>query len=114
MATRSDLVPSTSIASASFDRSGRHLTVYLSGELDAASTPLIRVAIGEHRRPDDEQLWIDMSALTFCDSSGLVLLFELQREASEVDTLFTLYAPTTPVRRVIEMCDPSHVLSIRT
>lgn len=108
------LVPTAPGATAGFDRSGRHLTVYLSGELDAASTPVVADQVAEHLRPDDQQLSFDLSALTFCDSTGLTLLFRLERQASEAGARFALFDPTPPVRRIIEMCDASGVLNIRS
>jgi anti-anti-sigma factor len=114
MTTRSHLQPSTSTATATFDRAGRHLTVYLSGELDAASAPGITQAIFDHLQPDDQQVALDASELTFCDSSGLVLLFKLHQQATDAGAYTAVFNPTPPVRRIIEMCDPSGILNIRT
>lgn len=107
------LSPSSATATASFDRSGPNLTVYLTGELDAASAPSVTTAIFERILPGDERLWLDLSALTFCDSSGLVLLFKLHQLAEESGAHYALFEPTDPVRRIIALCDPSGVLRIR-
>lgn len=101
-------------ASASFDRSGPNLTVYLSGELDAASAPSITAAIFEHLRPGDERLWLDLSALTFCDSSGIALLFRLNQRAEDDGFHLALMDPTAPVRRILEICDAGGTLAIRS
>ena len=114
MAYRPALVPGTMTATATFDRSGRDLTVYLSGELDASSTPTVGAAIDEHLHEGDVRLSLDLSSLTFCDSSGLALLFRLNQRANDTSTFFAIYAPTPFVRRIITMCDPSGVLSIRS
>lgn len=113
MSTRNSVLEPPA-AVASFDRSGRHLTVYLSGELDAASTSDVADAIARHVRPDDERVWIDMAATTFCDSSGLMMLFALRRDVHEAGGIFVVYSPSRAVRRVIDMCDPSGVLNVRT
>ena len=107
------LSPSATTATVGFDRSGPNLTVYLTGELDAASAPSVTAAIFEHILPGDERLWLDLSTLTFCDSSGLVLLFKLNQHAEESGAHYALLEPTKPVRRVIALCDPSGVLRIR-
>lgn len=102
------------LATASFDRSGRHLTVYLAGELDASSAPAVTDAILEHIGPDDEHLSLELSALTFCDSSGLMMVFRLHELAAGAGVRFVLFQPSPPVRRVLDICDPNGVLKIRS
>jgi anti-sigma B factor antagonist len=114
VATRTETPPSTSLASVSFDRSGRQLTAYITGELDAASMPAVSQAISDQIRPDDERIGVDLSTLSFCDSSGILMFFRLERAATEAGARFALYQPTPAVRRVLEMCDASGVLKIRT
>lgn len=114
MATRTQTPPSMSLATVSFDRSGRHLTAYISGELDAASMPSVSEAVFDQIRPDDEHLGVDLSTLSFCDSSGILMFFRLERAATTAGARFALYQPTPAVRRVLEMCDASGVLKIRT
>lgn len=106
--------PTDPLATARTDRTGRHLTVSLAGELDLASTPGISATIAGARRAGDEHLWLDLREVTFCDSSGLALLFRLRRETAEAGTAFALADPTDPVRRLIAACDVSGVLPIRS
>ncbi|WP_421121650.1 STAS domain-containing protein [Aquihabitans daechungensis] len=107
-------IASTSSASAQFDRAGRHVTAYVSGELDAASVRDIGSAIAGHIHPDDERVWLDLSATKFCDSSGLKMLFELDRQVSASGGRLVVFNPTPIVRRLLEMCDPDHVIAVRT
>lgn len=101
-------------AAVQFDRSGRHLTAYISGELDAASAPDVEAALRRSIQDDDERVWLDMSAVSFCDSSGVKMLFCLHREVDEAGGWLVVYSPTPIVRRILEMVDPSHLLAVRT
>jgi anti-anti-sigma factor len=100
-------------STASFDRAGGHVTVYVSGDLDAASSPAIEAETLRHVQPGDERLWMDMSAVTFCDSSGLMVLLRLHRHAERTAGRFIVYNPSHQVRRVIDICGLNTVLAIR-
>ena len=102
-----------SAATSSFGRSGPHLTVSVSGELDAASTPEVEAAILRHVHPDDGCLSIDLSAVTFCDSTGLKMLFMLHQRAEDEGSRFVIDRPSATVERLLDICDLSRVLAIR-
>lgn len=112
MATRSDLLPFSPLARASFVRTARQLTVHLTGELDASSTPAIARSIADHVDSGDQRLDLDLDGLTFCDSSGLLLFFRLNEQATEAGTLFALHRPMPPVQRVLAISNASRVLRI--
>lgn len=112
MGTRIQHAP-TPAATAEVDRSGSHLTIYLAGELDAASAPSVSQTIGDHVVGDEAQVSIDLSELTFCDSSGIVLLVRLHKQVTANRGRFALYHPTAPVRRVLDLCDLTGELNIR-
>jgi anti-anti-sigma factor len=60
---------------------GKNLTLSVDGELDIGSIPVLSQHI-DGRLPDDyTTLTLDLSELTFMDSSGLRLLIELNRRA---------------------------------
>lgn len=104
----------TASATAEFDRAGRHLTVYLSGELDAAVAKEIGDAVLEHHRSTDERVWLDLGAVTFCDSSGLGMLFRLHQAVEDDGTFLVVYDPPPHVRRIVEIADPESQLRLRT
>ncbi|HWD64778.1 MAG TPA: STAS domain-containing protein [Solirubrobacteraceae bacterium] len=54
----------------------------LSGELDIARTPRLRVVINEILRTRPSGLVIDLCAVTFVDSTALALLLNAQRRAT--------------------------------
>lgn len=97
-----------------FDRAGRHLTVYVSGELDIGAAKELEQAVLEHHRPTDERVWLDLGALTFCDSSGVAALFRLHRAVEAEGTHFVLYDPPPTLREVLRLADPDCTLKVRT
>ncbi|WP_421118828.1 STAS domain-containing protein [Aquihabitans daechungensis] len=97
-----------------FDRAGSHLTIYLSDDLDAATAPPIGDAVLHHHQADDEKVWVDLSAVTFCDSSGIRMLHRLHHKIEADGAHFILLDPPEQVRRLIEMVDPEGNLKIRT
>ncbi|MCU1369844.1 MAG: hypothetical protein JWO77_1038 [Ilumatobacteraceae bacterium] len=97
-----------------FDRAGRHLTVYLSGEIDVAVAKLIGDAVVEHHHESDERVWLDMAAVTFCDSSGVGMLFRLHDAIEDDGTMFVVYDPPPIVRSVLGVADPAGRLKLRT
>ncbi|HWD84447.1 MAG TPA: STAS domain-containing protein [Solirubrobacteraceae bacterium] len=58
----------------------------LSGELDIARTPRLRVAINEVLRAHPAALVIDLCQVSFADSTALALLLNAQRRATEQGT----------------------------
>ncbi|HWJ61477.1 MAG TPA: STAS domain-containing protein [Acidimicrobiales bacterium] len=102
-----------SIVHAQFDRAGRHLTVYLAGELDTSSAGAVGDEILSHHQPDDERVWLDVSAVSFCDSSGLGMFFRLHQAVEEHGGRLVVYNPQVAVRRVIDLTDRSGVLQVQ-
>jgi len=85
------------------------MLVTVRGELDIASVELVEAAIIE-RRPLQGRLRLDLSGVSFFDSSGVRALLQARRVAIE-DTGRTveLVATSEAVRRVLEMTGASDV-----
>ncbi len=58
----------------------------LTGELDIARTPRLRVAINEVLRAHPAALVIDLCQVSFADSTALALLLNAQRRATQQGT----------------------------
>jgi anti-sigma B factor antagonist len=97
-----------------FDLAGEMLTVYVTGELDAELAPAVADQISSNLHPSCRELWLDLSEVTFCDSSGMRLLFSLHRQMTAAGGRCILYDPAPPVRKVLAMVDPQAKLKIRT
>ena len=86
--------------------------LHLAGELDCATAPRLRMALNDLRDRTVTTLVLDLTRLTFIDSSGLheiVVALERQRESGGQ---LVLRDPSPATRRVLEMVGLSQVLRI--
>jgi anti-sigma B factor antagonist len=85
-------------------REGDSVTIALSGEIDLATAPRLDAAIREVESGGSTALVVDMSELTFLDSSGLrVLLQASVRARQDGDRLSFIPSTNAAVNRLIEM-----------
>lgn len=76
--------------------------VVVRGEVDIASSPVLRRQL--ERLDDDEPVVVDLSEMTFIDSSGLGALVELlERRRTKGGGTVTLHGMQEPVRRVFDI-----------
>lgn len=73
-----------------------------AGELDADTSGQLRDAF-EGLSLDPRAVVIDLSAVTFIDSSGLTSLLHGFKQADERGSAFSLRAPSPAVRRLLEL-----------
>ncbi|MEU4323734.1 STAS domain-containing protein [Nonomuraea dietziae] len=64
-----------------FDTSASTTTVRLSGEIDIFSSAALRERLLGELRRSSSLLVLDLSRVTFCDTSGLGVLVGIQRRA---------------------------------
>jgi anti-sigma B factor antagonist len=79
---------------------GRRTVVAVSGEVDIASAPALRSALETALDAGTQELWVDLCATTFMDSSGLHVLADAHRVAEE---RLTIVCPPGNVRRVLDL-----------
>ena len=84
-----------------FDR-GR-VVVAVSGEVDLATVPQLRAALRDALATAAGELWLDLSATTFMDSSGLHAVFDGQTRATALGRRLAIALPPGPVRRLFEL-----------
>ena len=84
-----------------FDRN--RAIVAVSGEVDLATVPELRAALEDGLATDAEELWLDLGATTFMDSSGLHAVFDGQTRASALGRHLGIALPHGPVRRLFEL-----------
>jgi anti-sigma B factor antagonist len=83
--------------------------VRLSGELDITGAPDLReqlLVILDRQAPG--RLILDLSALSFIDSSGIAVFVSTERRARLLGSTFELVAPQAAVWRVLEVCGLLH------
>ena len=81
--------------------------VHLVGEIDAATAPKLHRCL-EH---DPRVRVLDMAQVTFMDSSGLKVLVVANR-AREASDRITLRAPSSAVRRVVDIAGMAEWLGL--
>lgn len=79
-------------------------TVFASGELDIATAVDLQKAITSATAECRGTLTLDMTGLTFCDSTGIRVLLTARRAASQRGMAIKLVAPDDgPVRQAFDM-----------
>ena len=79
------------------------------GELDIATAPVLEDALAEHRQ---RGVLLDLSRLSFLDSSGLHLLVRLRRDADAAGWSLEMTRPVGEASRVIEVTKMDRVLRL--
>lgn len=87
--------------------------VVASGEIDLYTSPALHeamlvAAVSSHR------VVLDLSAVTFLDSTGMGIMVGAQRRAREVNGSVCLVSPIAAVRRVLEITRLDDVFVIHT
>ena len=96
-----------------FDRSGRELTASVSGELDPATAPELQVIAERWSECPTATVWLDLSNVTFCDSSGLTTINTLSTRAAAEGVRFVVYQPSLVVNRLFQITGIDQVISVQ-
>ena len=84
----------------------------LMGELDVASPDLDELA--NVIQESDRTVVVDMSGITFIDSTGLGLLVGFQKLVNQRGLAFALRSPTRRVEQLMQMTGLDRVLGVET
>jgi anti-sigma B factor antagonist len=84
---------------------GHRTVVAVAGEVDIASAPALRSELETALDAGTPELWVDLCATTFMDSSGVHVLADAQRLAEE---RLTIVCPPGDVRRVLDLTGLIH------
>ena len=87
-------------------------TITVSGELDLATVPLLSAAATEH--DDAGLLVLDLTAVTFIDSTGVCVLIEADHSCAGSGSRLVVLTGDGPVRRVLDLCDLDGRLALIT
>jgi anti-anti-sigma factor len=97
------------------DRSGDVVVARLDGEIDSSNASELRLALARRVPSEARVLTVDLSGVTYLDSSGVELLFELGRSLAARRQAISLVVPrAAPVRRVLELSSVESVAPIHT
>ena len=86
--------------------------IALIGEMDIANAPEFAARIAGLGATGSDRVVIDLSALTFLDSSGINALVSAAKAIEAGGGEVTLAAPTSHIRQVFEIVHLSDVVSI--
>ena len=95
------------------DHGGDVIVARFEGEIDAANAPELRFALAARLPSTASVLALDLSGVSYLDSSGIELLFELSHSlAARRQTIRLIVPETAPIRRVLKLCAVESVASI--
>lgn len=86
------------------ERDGDAFTIVPTGELDMATAPLLEAALLQVEASDAPRLVVDLSELTFIDSTGVRLLVRTVARTRPGSERIELLRPTAGTLRVFELC----------
>lgn len=89
-----------------------HVLVRAVGELDMSTAPSLTTAAGNAFADGYQLLMLDLSGISFMDSTGLSALLAVHREAVARDAHAAIIAPSDNALRVLEMLGVDQVLNI--
>jgi len=96
-----------------FDDRGDVVVAALDGEIDSSNAGELQGALAAQFPRTASVLALDLSQVTYLDSSGIELLFALGRSLAARRQRIRLVVPeTAPVRRVLELCAVESVAPI--
>ena len=96
-----------------FSRTDRAVTVAVRGEVDGASSSVLRsLLLDVVEGQGNLSVNLDLSEMTFIDSAGLSLLLEMHRLAVERGGSFVLHSPRPSTTKVFEIVGLSGILTI--
>jgi anti-anti-sigma factor len=89
------------------------LVAGFAGEVDGSNASELGMAISDRLPSSATGLVLDLSAVTYLDSSGIHLLFDLGRRlAARRQAVRLVVGEDAPIRRVLELCDIGSVAPI--
>lgn len=92
-------------------RDGDTHVIKLAGELDLASAADAERALRRVERSDAAIIAVDLSELTFIDSTGVHVILQSQRRTSHAPNRLVVVRGTSAVQRRLETCDVDSRLS---
>ena len=93
-------------------RVGHRTVLAVTGEVDLATAPELRSAVDTALASGAQELWLDLSATAFMDSSGLHVLLDAHRRMRRLRRRLAIVCPGGPVRRLFEIAGVADALPL--
>ncbi|MEU7072424.1 STAS domain-containing protein [Streptomyces narbonensis] len=104
---------SPSVVAVIFVPGSRRVLARVSGEIDMDDAAGLREALATALAASRSGLDIDLAAVTFCDSSGLDVLLDLNRRAMDAGKTLVLTAVSRPTALLLSLTGAQRVLTVR-
>jgi anti-anti-sigma factor len=90
---------------------GTRTTITLAGEIDLDTAPPVRVMIEDCLRGGIRTIDIDLTALGFCDVSGLNVFLSAAERATEAGAALSLHHPRPNLTRLLDLTGAGFLLA---
>ena len=94
------------------ERSDRSTVLKLAGELDVATAPALDRALSLAFAADPSSMVVDLSRLSFLDSTGIRVLVTAAKQAETDGCSIVFMAPTEQVLRVLRLTGVDRLIQI--
>ena len=88
------------------------VTIQLADEIDLANATAVGDALCDALRRADAGIVVDLSKVTFIDSSAIAMMFRVHHEADRVDKSVTWQGAQPTPARVLQIVGAGHVLNL--
>lgn len=96
-----------------YDEVNKKLTVFLCGEMDMDSCKLQRDVVDGYIIKYSPKIFeLDLSRVTFMDSSGVGYIIGRYKLASMLDCSMIISKPMSNVKKIIDMSNVSNILKV--
>jgi anti-sigma B factor antagonist len=89
------------------------VVIQVEGEVDMASSPVLREKILSSLEAPDGTVAVDLSRVTYMDSSGVATLVEGLRASQRSGGGFVILSPSRPVQEVFKLTKLCTVFTIK-
>jgi anti-anti-sigma factor len=87
-------------------------TLFVMGELDISTAPTLEHAVSDALDGQGEEFRLDLSQLTFMDSTGATTLLHVHKRVDGLGRRLAVVSPTDAVRRVLEILGLDQVIDV--
>jgi anti-anti-sigma factor len=91
-------------------KTGTTHTIHPGGEWDLTATKAVDEAERDARQPQPETLLLDLTDLSFLDSTGIAAAVDLAKRCARQDSRLVIIPGPRAVQRVFEMCGLTNTL----
>ena len=84
----------------------------IRGEIDIYTAQTFKTAVLEEIGSDNKTFLLDLSELTYIDSTGIGMLIEIRNEATEKGSALKLYHPRENVMKLLRLTGVDQIFEI--